>query len=634
MSVMKTARLTAALVLLFAPAAAAQTPRLHESVVVSGAVEPIPFETVGRAVWVLTRDDIARLPVQSIDDLLRFASSVDVRARGPRLQSDFSIRGASFGQTLVLVDGMRMNDAQSGHHNSDIPLTLDDIERIEVLMGAGSSLFGADALGGTINIITRQRDHDAVLRVTAGEHGLAGGRAIAGGVRGAVRQTVSAEAVRSSGFDVARDFETVTLTSRTTFGGQTRVLVGTVHKDFGANGFYGPAPSRERTNQTVVAIDRAMTVAGWRTTAQAMYRSHGDWFLYDPRQPSSVANDHRTHAASLVVRASRAIGSTARLTAGVDAGGDWIKSSNLGRRSFRRGSVFAELQQRIGDRLIVYPGVRYDGYSRFGDAWSPSAAARLTVHRTASLRASTGRAFRVPTFTELYYRDPNHEARSTLTAERGWSADGGLDWIPHRRTMARSTLFTRRDRDVIDWIRPSIAERWQTTNVRRVETSGLELGVRQLLGTAGWVDLQYTYLRTHATALSGLLSKYVLDYAPHNTVLAGGGRAPLGVDLSIRLGWTERNDGRAYQVVDVRASRTFRRATLFVDAANLFDERYQEIIGVAMPGRWLSAGLRLELRGRSAKIASGDTADALSGIVHWSDARGIDAAWRQGAADR
>jgi iron complex outermembrane receptor protein len=72
------------------------------------------------------------LPVRSIDDLLRFAATVDVRARGPRVQSDFSIRGASFGQTLVLIDGVRVNDAQSGHHNSDVPLTLDDIERVEV----------------------------------------------------------------------------------------------------------------------------------------------------------------------------------------------------------------------------------------------------------------------------------------------------------------------------------------------------------------------------------------------------------------------------------------------------------------------------------------------------------------------
>jgi outer membrane cobalamin receptor len=636
MPVVRIAAVAAALALAGLPAAA-QTPRLHESVVVSGASEPIPFENLARTVWVLTREDIARLPVQSIDDLLRFMSSVDVRARGPRLQSDFSIRGASFGQTLVLLDGLRMNDAQSGHHNSDVPLTLDDIERIEVLAGAGSSLFGADAFGGTVNIITRQRDTGGALHVSAGQHGLASGRAAIGFARGRVHQAFSGEAVRSSGFDVARDFDTFAVSSRTAVGA-TRVLVGVVRKDFGANGFYGPAPSHERTDQTVATVTHGFAAAGWRASAQAIYRSHGDWFLYDPRQATSVPNVHRTHAASFVVRGSRSIGTASRVTAGAETGGDWIHSSNLGDRSFGRGSAFIELQQRVGSRVVMYPGVRYDGYSRFGDAWSPSAAARIALDRRVSLRASAGRAFRVPTFTELYYRDPNHEAQNTLGPERGWSAEAGVDWVPAPRVLARGTLFTRRDRNVIDWIRPSTAERWKTTNVRRVEASGIELGVRHIIGAAGdrnaWIDVQYTHLRTGANALAGLLSKYVLDYAPHNMAISGGTRAPLGVDVSMRLGWTERHDGRSYQVVDVRASRAYRRATVFVDAANLFDERYQEIVGVAMPGRWVSAGVRVDIRGRSAKIASGDTRDALSGIVHRPDATGTDAARRQGAEDR
>ena len=89
--------------------------------------------------------------------MLRLASSVDVRARGERgVQSDFAVRGASFGQVLVLVDGVRLNDAQSGHHNGDIPVPLDAVERIEVLYGPASSLFGADAFGGTVNVITRR----------------------------------------------------------------------------------------------------------------------------------------------------------------------------------------------------------------------------------------------------------------------------------------------------------------------------------------------------------------------------------------------------------------------------------------------------------------------------------------------
>jgi len=584
--------LTAGLSATFVSPALAQAPRLHESVVVSGAAEPVPFDSLGRAVWLLTRDDIARLPIRSIEDVLRFASSVDVRARSPYVQADFAVRGGSFGQTLVLLDGVRLNDAQSGHHNSDFPITLDDIERVEVLLGTGSSLFGADALGGTINIITRGASSHPEFFAVGGEHGLAGARTRLSFGGGRLQQTVSADVIRSSGFQDDRDFENVALSSRTAVGPDTRVLVGFVRKDFGANGFYGPAPSREQTDQTIAAITHAFTRWNWRSTVQAMYRSHGDTFLYDRRQAGAAPNVHRTHAGTILLRANRRLGQRTRASAGAELGSDWIRSSNLGERSFYRASGFFEIQQRLADRLILYPGARFDAYNQFGNALSPSLAARLTVAPTLSLRASAGHAFRVPTFTELYYTDPNHRASSDLRPERGWSAEAGADWVVGGRAIARATAFTRRDRDVIDWTRVTTAEPWQTLNVRQVTVSGIETGVRCVFGSTNVAEVQYTLLSTDADALTGLLSKYVLDYAPHNLVVSGAVRA-LGLDVSPRIGWTKRHARGSYAVVDLRASRQIRRVSLFVEAANLFDEEYQEVAGVAMPGRWVSVGIRL-----------------------------------------
>jgi outer membrane cobalamin receptor len=130
------------------PAEAAAQDGFRQTVVVTGAARPVELGSVSRAMTILTREQIERLPVQSVADVLRLASSVDVRMRGVRgVQSDFAVRGANFGQMLVLVDGVRLNDAQSGHHNGDIPVPLDAVERIEVLYGPGSSLFGADAFG-------------------------------------------------------------------------------------------------------------------------------------------------------------------------------------------------------------------------------------------------------------------------------------------------------------------------------------------------------------------------------------------------------------------------------------------------------------------------------------------------------
>src|SRR5687768_14724107 len=213
----------AALTLVLAAAAplAAQTsvPPYRQTVVVTAATTPVELGSVTRTLTVITREQIEALPVHSLADVLRLAASVDVRARGERgVQTDFAVRGANFGQMLVLVDGVRLNDAQSGHHNGDIPVPLDAVERIEVLHGPGSSLFGADAFGGTVNVITRRAVSDASLMVQGGSFGLAAGRGQAGFERGRIQQTVSASVERSSGFMYDRDFATAMAHARTQLG--------------------------------------------------------------------------------------------------------------------------------------------------------------------------------------------------------------------------------------------------------------------------------------------------------------------------------------------------------------------------------------------------------------------------------
>src|SRR5687768_18535775 len=171
----------AALTLVLAAAAplAAQTsvPPYRQTVVVTAATTPVELGSVTRTLTVITREQIEALPAHSIADVMRLAASVDVRARGVRgMQTDFAVRGANFGQMLVLVDGVRLNDAQSGHHNGDIPVSLDEVERIEILHGPGASLFGADAFSGTVNVITR-REAESSATLLGGSNGLAGGRA-------------------------------------------------------------------------------------------------------------------------------------------------------------------------------------------------------------------------------------------------------------------------------------------------------------------------------------------------------------------------------------------------------------------------------------------------------------------------
>ena len=352
--------------LLSPPAAAAQE-RVQETVVVTGTAAPLPFESLARTVLVITRDDLARLPVSSVVDALRLTAGVDVRARGTNgMQTDFSLRGATFGQALVLIDGVRINNSQTGHHNGDLPVALDQVDRIEVLLGPGSSLYGADAFGGTINIVTRQQAPPSAA-VSFGEHGLASASGQTSGSIGSAQQTVAGSFTRSSGFMYDRDFRGATLGTRTRFGDRTSLGVGFSDREFGANGFYGNSPSKEWTRQWMGDVRRTFVDRANRGLAvQASYRTFHDRFLWDVRNPGVFENTHRTHAALATVTGRTALSRGWQLNGGLEQAADWIRSTNLGDHDLLRTGVFAEAQGPVGTRTTLAAGLRMDAYTTFG----------------------------------------------------------------------------------------------------------------------------------------------------------------------------------------------------------------------------------------------------------------------------
>lgn len=579
------------------PEALAQDP-FRQTVVVTAAATPIELGHATRTLAVITREQIASLPVSSIADVLRLLSSVDVRARGDRgVQTDFAIRGANFGQMLVLVDGVRLNDAQSGHHNGDIPVPLDAVERIEVLHGPGSSLFGADAFGGTVNVITRRRaEPSAVLK--GGSFGFASARGEAGFERGALREIAAVSIDRSSGFIYDREFDTVIAHSRTSFGTQAGLSVSFLRKAFGANNFYGGnAPSREWTNQTLVAADRRFgDAAAWAFSVNGSYRTHGDRFVFNRERPELSDNRHRTHTILGSVTASRRVGDNVSITAGIEGGQDWIRSSNLGDHAISRGSVYGEWRQEVARSVHVDATLRIDRYSEFGASWSPSIGAGWSPADALRLRASVGRAYRVPTFTERYYSDPANLARPEVGPEFAWAGEAGADVFVGSGWLLQATFFGRADRDVIDWLRPTIADRWRTFNIRDVTTVGAEMGVRKAFPGGGFVQAHYSALDVDAAGVTQL-SKYVLDYAPRSFTAAALVLLPARLHVAPRLEYRRRARPSGtvdYVLLDARVGRRLSRGLeLFVDGTNIFDVAYEEIAGVRMPGAAMAVGLRV-----------------------------------------
>jgi outer membrane cobalamin receptor len=574
----------------------AQDP-IRETVVVTAAATPVPLGSVTRTVTVITREQLAQLPVRSVADALRLVASVDVRARGVRgVQTDFALRGANFGQTLVLVDGVRLNDAQTGHHNGDIPVPLDAVERIEILHGPGSSLFGADAFGGTINVITRREAAPPVAGFEVGSFGLVAGRGQVGFGDGTVRETLAGTAERSSGFMAARDFTTAGISSRTRLTDRTRLIADYLWKGFGANEFYGPSPSREWTNQALFAVDhRIDDWFGWRLDGLASYRTHGDRFLWDERRPGILENRHRTQAAIASLKASRRFGRGTSLSAGLEGGADWIRSTNLGDHAVQRASAFGEWRHALGAATQLDAGLRVDRYTEFGTAWSPSLGIGWWTSSRTRIRASTGRAFRVPTFTERYYSDPANWARPDVGPETAWAGETGVDVFLANGWRLSGTAFGRREQGVIDWLRSSSAERWRTYNVRNVKTAGLEVSATRSLANRALLQFQYTALTVRAPAVTQL-SKYVLDFAPHTLTATAAISAFRGVTFAPRIEYKRRSRTTGtvdYVLIDARVSRRYGVYELQVEGTNLLDTRYEEIVGVAMPGRAVTVSIRV-----------------------------------------
>jgi outer membrane cobalamin receptor len=403
-----------------------------------------------------------------------------------------------------------------------------------------------------------------------------------------VREVLSAAVDRSAGFMVERGFVTAGVSSRTLLGERTGLLASYLWKDFGANGFYGPAPSHEWTNQTLVAADHRMGVAaGWQLGATASYRTHGDHFLFDVRRPGVSENRHRTHAVLTALRASRAAGTRGSITTGVEVGADWVRSTNLGDHDTRRVSGFAEWRYAPTASTQLDAGLRVDRYTEFGTASSPSLGLGWWPLDGVRLRASAGRAFRVPTFTERYYSDPANFARPEVHAETAWAEEAGLDVFPADGWSASATVFSRQDHDVIDWLRPTTAERWRTYNIRDVDTVGAEFSVRRGWSDGSFVQGGYTVLDVRAAAVTQL-SKYVLDYAPHSVVGAGSLALPAGLRFAPRLEIKRRTRSTGtseYVVADLRLSREYSDFEIGIEGTNLGNASYQEVLGVQMPGR-------------------------------------------------
>lgn len=578
-------------------------------------------EAAASTVAVLTRKEIERLPARSLAELLRYLPSVDVRRRGPEgVQADVSLRGADYNGTLVLVDGEPVNDPQTNHHTLNLDVPSDAIERIEVLYGAASALYGSEAVGGVIHVVTRGGALGGTRaqvegRYAHGSHSLdAGSLRVATKAGDAVTVSVDASRSESSGFRDDREHSVGSLRAAVrvdTAIGPVTLAAGAASRDFGAYAFYGtrfPNQYEEtRTRSLRLSADLDLG-AGWTLAPSASVRNHRDDFILERTDPSFYRNLHETDRTTLRLVARRPLlGGT--LAVGGEAGRDTIDSTNLGDHARSRGAVFAELGRPFSAASPsaggFRAGLRADRYDGFGTRLSPQLAAWASLGGGARARASVGTAFRVPTFTELYYVDPQTVGNPDLDPETATNMEAGLSWGVGPVSLD-AAVFYRHGTDLIDFVRSSPSEPWRATNLRTVDTRGLEATVAldparlgrspltRLSLHAAFYSADLAALRAEAGAAEG---RYVLDPLRTRWDLVAEARLPFRLDALARLSYFDRPSFEdAVLLLDARLGYGLLEGNLLeltLEGENLGDVSYEEIPGVPLPGRTIVLGLRL-----------------------------------------
>jgi iron complex outermembrane receptor protein len=596
----------------------ADLPHPSETMVVLGSAVPTPIAESPSSVLVLPVEPETTLSLESKQDLLRQDSSVFLEQRGAGGgQADMILRGGTFEQTLVLLNGFRIDDSQTAHHNLDLPVPFEALDSIEVLHGAGSTLHGEDALSGVVDFLTAAPAVSSLsFRAGEGSFGYSEESLLASLARKRWSSRLTANHNLSSGFMADRDYRNEDAALESWAGsrlGVSDLLFAASDRSFGANQFYGPYPSWERTKGWFASGRQEL---GSRTVAAFGYRRHTDEFVLLRDNPSVYENNHIDGSWQAFLRHTLPVATSSVILCGLESDGDSIRSNNLGIHARNRGAGYVDLDLRPAKRRWnLSAGLREEIFS--GGAQSvlaPHLAGSLRLTDKLKLRASGGYGFRIPTYTDLYYSDPTTIGNANLKPESAWSGEAGADWAPSSRFTLSATGFYSREHDTIDYVRAASlpnsllpagcpANVWCATNLSGLHFTGVESFATWIPARGQTVRVAWTQLVGAQAPLNGLQSEYALNYPVENiyatwTALLGHALTMTNA-VQVAKPYQQPDNppwnASPYPVWNAALVHDSGRIRPYLRLDNLSNTGYQEINGVAMPGRSITGGISIWL---------------------------------------
>lgn len=587
----------------------------------------------GRSITVIDSKQISQWPVNSIDELLRYAAGVEVQQRGPAgSQADIVIRGGTFQQVLVLMDGIKLNDPLTGHFSGYMPIITSQIERIEILKGPAAAAYGSEAVGGVINIISKtfngavkEKTNAVNATVAAGEYNYFAASAVVQHSADKLNYSVGAQTANSKG-QLLRGINRGYFYNHTFSGNlavqlsrQWRLLLHSSYdtRDFAAQNFYTSFVSDTAVEKVNTWWNHARLQHSNATASDALdvaYKRTSDFYEYNP---VSIANENKSGMLILQYVHSRKLTNRLCYNYGTAAEYKYIRSNDRGNHSNPTAAVFGGINYNL-NKWLFNPAVRMVYDDNYGTQVLPQANLAYKLQHFV-LRANAGRAIRSADFTERYNNynksivNGGSVGNPNLDAERSWSVEGGVDILLNNLKLSAS-IYQRWQRDVIDYTPTPYAAMPRKTNlnpagnfalaknISEVNTRGFELACQYVKSFTSNQELQVSasanFLKSGTSSV--VPSFYILSHA--KTLLQQTIQYKFkSFGLGITGIFKEREPGeatpikasisRSYWLFNTRLNYRLQKLNTFVAVNNLGNTAYSDLLGSKMPARWTSLGI-------------------------------------------
>lgn len=564
-------------------------------------------QDVTQSVTVITADEIRKSGATNAAEVVRKAAGVSVREYGPRGSvGQVTVRGAGSAQVLVLLDGRRLNSARSGGYNlTDLPVALDDIERIELVRGPSSALYGADAVGGVVNIITKHPvKNESRITGAAGSHGYDALSVNNSGRSNGLFYSLSAGRETSDGYRANSDLAQRNVGGKLGYelgkDSSLSLNVNYLGKEIGVPGSLAwQTPfARQWTRDTVAGLEYKtrfnrefdMKVAGYYNRETLRYVDF----------PTSSRHKGVTDGAD--VQFNWLAGSWNAVTMGVEARGDSVVSTDAGTHATRLMAGYFQDELSLGDSLIVVLGGRYDSHSVYGDQVNPRASARYLISGTGTvIRTSAGRSFRAPTLNNLYWSDAwGNIGNPDLRPETAKEYEAGIEQPLGKGTSMKVTGFNRKVKDLIDW-QEYAPFQYTPVNIGRATIKGLEAETRIRLAEPLEWAINYTYINP-VDETTGNKIYYNIPRTQVKSSLNISVGAKMDVYLEGRMVENYVKPGEAewkHSVMDAKVTRKVFSGSkgtgqVFFGMNNIFDRKYQVVRNYPMPPKEIYGGVSMQ----------------------------------------